>query len=169
MKLHSGWIAGVLLLSVIFACDLSNKNGNNSNNSNNSNSNKNKNENTSTGPTTNRPANAEVYVDQIYMARDNDGEPGDKTSSYEPTDHTVHCLIDLNKAKKGTEIRFVWKAVDVEGEKNKEIKTTDYTTNSFENKVHGHLKLPYDWPKGTYRVEVYINGNLDKTIDYTIG
>jgi len=34
--------------------------------------------------------------------------------------------------------------------------------------VHGHLQLPSDWPKGTYRVEVYINGNLDKTIDYTI-
>jgi hypothetical protein len=29
--------------------------------------------------------------------------------------------------------------------------------------------LPYDWPKGSYRVEVYINGNLDKTVDYTIG
>ena len=169
MKLHSGWIAGVLLLSVIFACDLSNKNGNNSNNSNNSNSNKNKNENTSSAPATNRPANAEVYVDRIYMAKDNDGEPGDMTIFYAPSDHKVHCLIELNKAKKGTEIRFVWKAVDVEGEKNKEIKTTDYTTNSFENKVHGHLQLPYDWPKGTYRVEVYVNGNLDKTIDYNIG
>ena len=98
MKLHSGWIAGVLLLSVIFACDLSNKNGNNSNNSNNSNSNKNKN--TSSAPTTNQPANADVYVDRIHMAKDNDGQPGDETSSYEPTDHKVHCLIDLNKAKK---------------------------------------------------------------------
>jgi len=36
----------------------------NSNNSNNSNSNKNKNENTSKAPTTNRPANAEVYVER---------------------------------------------------------------------------------------------------------
>jgi hypothetical protein len=167
MKIHSGWIAGALLLSVVLACNLS-KNGNNSNNSNNSN-NKNKNENTSKAPSTNRPANAEVYVDRVYMAKDNDGQPGDETSSYEPGDHKVHCLIDLNKAKKGTEIRFVWKAVDVEGGKNGEIKSTDYTTNSFENKVHGHLQLPYDWPKGTYRVEVYINGNLDKTIDYTIG
>ncbi len=167
MKLHSGWIAGVLLLSVIFACDLSNKNGNNSNNSNNSNSNKNKN-NTSKEPSTNRPADAEVYVNRIYMAKDNDGEPGDETVLYDPTDHKVHCLIDLNKAKKGTQIKFVWKALDVQGEKDKEIKTTEYTTNSFENKVHGHLQLPYDWPKGTYRVEVYINGYLDKTIDYTI-
>ena len=81
----------------------------------------------------------------------------------------MHCIIELNKAKKGTEIRYVWKIMDADGEKDKEIKTTDYTTNSFENKVHGHLQLPSDWPKGTYRVEVYINGNLDKTIDYTIG
>jgi hypothetical protein len=34
--------------------------------------------------------------------------------------------------------------------------------------VHGHLTLPYDWPKGTYEVDVYINGALDKTIKYTI-
>ena len=167
MKIHSGWIAGAMLLCVVLACNLS-KNGNNSNNSNN-NSNKNQNENTAKAPTPNRPANADVYVNRVYMAKDNDGDPGSETTSYEPTEHKVHCLIELNKAKKGTQIRFVWKAVEVEGEKDKEIKTTDYTTNSFENKVHGHLQLPYDWPKGTYRVEVYINGSLDKTIDYTVG
>jgi hypothetical protein len=165
MKLHSGWIAAGLLLFVVLACNLS-KNGNNSNNSNNSN--RNSNENTSQAPTPNRPANADVYVKRIYMARDNAGEPGDETSSYDPSDHTVHCIIELNKAKKGTRVRYVWMAVDVEGEKDKEIKTTDYTTNSFENKVHGHLQLQSAWPKGTYRVDVYINGNLDKTVDYTV-
>src|ERR1051325_4509524 len=101
MKIHSGWIAGAMLLCVVLACNL-NKNGNNNNSNNSNNSNKNKNENTAKAPTTNRPANADVYVDKIYMAKDNDGEPGDETSSYEPGDHKVHCLIDLNKAKKGT-------------------------------------------------------------------
>src|SRR5262245_12671602 len=112
MKLHSGWIAGVLLLSVIFACDLSNKNGN-ANNSNNKN--KNRNENSSKAPAPNRPADAEVFVERIYMARDDNDKPGEETSSFEPDDHKVHCLIDLNKAKKGTQIKFVWKALDVEG------------------------------------------------------
>ncbi|HSQ25052.1 MAG TPA: hypothetical protein VLN44_11590, partial [Pyrinomonadaceae bacterium] len=69
---------------------------------------------------------------------------------------------------KGTKVRFIWQAVDVQGSKNEEIKTIDYTTNSFENKVRGHLTLPKDWPTGKYRVEVYINDALDKTIDYTI-
>ena len=92
----------------------------------------------------------------------------DETTSFEASEHTVHCIANLNKAKKGTKVRFIWKMIDVAGSKDKEIRTTDYTTNSFENKVRGHLVLPKDWPTGKYRVEVYINDGLDKTIDYMI-
>jgi len=163
MKRHSGWLAAGLLLFAVLACNLS-KNGNN-NNSNNSNSNTNKNTNS---PTTNRPANADVYVDQISMAKDNNGRPGETTTTFEPGDHTIHCVADLNKARKGTDVRFVWKALDVAGGKNGEIKTIDYTTKSFEIKIRGHLTLPSDWPTGTYEVDVYINGALDKIVKYTI-
>jgi hypothetical protein len=161
MKRHSGWLAAGLLLFAVLACNLS-KNGNNSNNSN-----KTTNANKAT-PQPTRAANADVYVDRIYMAKDKNGDPGEETTSFAPSDRMIHCVIALNKAKKGTEVRFIWKIVDVEGSKNEDIKTIDYTTKSFENKVHGHLNLPRDWPVGKYRVEVYINGNLDKTIDYTI-
>jgi hypothetical protein len=159
MKLHSGWLAGGLLLVVVLACNTSK----NSNNSNNSNSNKASNSSSNT-----RPANADVYVDTLSMAKDKDGDPGDTTTSFEPGDHTIHCVADLNKAKGGTAVKFIWKAVDVEDSKNGEIKTIDYSTKSFENKVHAHLTLPRDWPKGSYKVEVYINGALDKTISYTV-
>lgn len=161
MKRHSGWLAAGLLLFAVLACNLS-KNSNNSNNSN-----KTANANKAT-PQPTRAANAEVYVDRIYMAKDKNGDPGEETTSFAPSDRMIHCVISLNKAKKGTEVRFIWKIVDVQGSKNEEIKTIDYTTRSFENKVHGHLNLPKDWPTGKYRVEVYINGSLDKTIDYTI-
>jgi hypothetical protein len=163
MKRHSGWLAAGLLLFAVLACNAS-KNGNN-NNSNNSNSNNNKNSNTAT---TNRPANADVYVDQISMAKDKNGDPGDTTTTFEPGDRTIHCVADLNKAKAGTEVKFVWKAIDVSGVKNGDITTIDYTTRSFENKVHAHLTRPSDWPTGTYEVDVFINGALDKTIKYTI-
>ena len=163
MKRHPAYLAAGLLLFAVLACNLSK----NSNNSNNSNKNANANTNKAT-PQPTRAANADVYIDKIYMAEDNNGKAGDETTSYAPSDRTVHCIIDLNKAKKGTEVRFIWKAVDVAGSQNEEIKTIDYTTNSFENKVHGHLTLPRDWPTGKYRVEVYINGSLDKTVDYTV-
>jgi len=161
MKHHSGWLAAGLLIFAVLACNTS-KNGNNSNNSN---SNSNKNSNTST---TNRPANAEVYVDTISMAKDKDGEPGNTTTTFEPGDRTIHCVIDLNKAKAGTEIKFVWKAFDDSGSNSGKITTVDYTTKSFENKVHAHLTKPADWPTGTYGVDVFINGALDKSIKYTI-
>lgn len=165
MKRHSGWLAAGLLLFTVLACNLS-KNTNNSN-SNNSNSNSNKNSNTNTTKT--RPANAEVYIDKIRMAKDKGGEPAESsTTTFDPGDSTIHCVINLNKAKKGTEVKFVWKAVDVAGKPSGEFKTIDYTTNSFENIVHAHLTLPSDWPKGSYEVEVYINGALDKSAAYTI-
>jgi hypothetical protein len=163
MKRHPGWLAAGLLLFAVLACNL-NKNSNN-NNSNNSNSNSNQNSNKTTNT---RPANADVYVDKISMAKDDNGKPGETTTTFAASDRTIHAIADLNKAKGGTQVKFVWKAVDVAGSKNEEIKNIDYTTKSFENKVHGHLTLPYDWPKGTYEVEVYINGALDKTVTYTI-
>ena len=162
MRIHEGWLAAGLLLSVVLACNLS-KNTNNANNSNrNSNANK-------ATPQPTRPANADVYVDRVFMAKDKGGQPGVETSTYEASDRTVHCIAELNKAKKGTEVKLVWKTIDVEGEpRDKDFQTIRYTTKSFEDKIHGHLTRESDWPKGTYRVEIYINDALDKTIDYTV-
>ena len=148
MKLNSSWLATGMLLFAIFACHTSNN---------------------SNAPTVNRPANAEIYIDQIHMAKDDNGKPGESTTSFEPSDRVVHCVINLNKAKAGTSVRFVWIAQDVTGfSKNDQIKSIDYTTQPDENLVHGHLTLPKDWPKGDYRVDVYINGALDKTINYSV-
>ena len=163
MKLYSGWLAAALLLFAVLACNLS-KNNNNSNNSNNKNSNSNK---SIAQPT--RAPNADVFVEKISLAKDENGEAGESTTTFEPSDSKIHCVITLNKAKAGTKIRTVWIAVDVAGTKNDEIKTLDYTTNSFEKEIAGFITWKGDWPKGQYRLEVYINGNLDKTIDYTIG
>jgi hypothetical protein len=165
MKRHSGWLAAGLLVFAVLACNMS-KNGNN-NNSNNSNSNSNSN-NKNSNTATNRAANADVYIDKISMAKDKGGEPGDTTTSFEPGDRTIHCVINLNKAKGGTTIKFVWKAIDVSGVQSGDLTTVDYTTKSFENLVHSHLTRPSDWPTGSYGVDVFINGALDKTIKYTI-
>lgn len=167
MKRHSGWLAAALLLFVVLACNLS-KNGNN-NNSNNSNSNSNSNNKNSSPSPRMRAANADVYITKIRMAKDSNGEPEtSSTEAFESGDTTIHCVINLNKAKKGTTVKFSWKAVDVTGIANGEFKSIDYTTNSFENIVHAHLTRPTAWPKGSYEVDVDINGALDKTIQFTV-
>jgi hypothetical protein len=160
MKRHSGWLIAALLVLAVPGCS---KRGNN-NNSNNSNSN-NRN---STSSTSNRPPNSDVHIDKISMAKDKNGDPGETTSTFRPGDHTIHCVVTLNKAKAGTQVEFVWFAVDVAGSKSESIKKLDYTTKAAETEVHGHLSFPNDWPKGTYDVEVYINDALAKTIRYTV-
>ena len=167
MNRHSGWLAAALLLLAVLACNLS-KNGNN-NNSNNSNSNSNSNNKNSSTPPKMRAANADVYINKIRMARDIKGEPETtETSTFESGDTTIHCVINLNKAKKGTTVKFSWKAVDVSGIPSGEFKSVDYSTNSFENIVHAHLTRPTAWPKGKYEVAVDINGALDKTIQFAV-
>jgi hypothetical protein len=122
----------------------------------------------------NRPANADVYIDKFFMARDNGGQPGESAGSFAPGDRTVWCVIQLNQPKANTAVKFVWKAIDGEGAQNKyayngkDSMTFEYTTLPDIKSVFSHVTYADDWPTGSYRVEVYINGTLDKTIDYTI-
>ena len=156
MRRHSAWVAGGLLFFAVLACNLSkntNQNGNSNGNTNNSNS-----EEVASGSA----------IKEIHMAKDNNGKPGDKTDRFEPGDRTIHCVATLSEAKAGTEMRFSWWIVDAEGTKNQKIKDIDYTTRTLENVIHGHLTLPQDWPQGKYKVQVYVNGNLDKTLPYTV-
>lgn len=157
MKHHPAWLAAGLLVFVLLACNLS-KNANNSNSNSTPNSNSSSDADTGSGN----------VIKEIHMAKDDNGSPGERTSTFEPGDRTVHCVTTLKEAKSGTQMKFSWWIVDADGTKNQKIKDIDYTTRALENVVHGHLTLPQDWPQGKYKVQVYINGDLDKTVFYSI-
>lgn len=152
MRHHPAWLATGLLLFVVLACSFGKvKNANNSSNATNS-------EDSSAGP-----------IAQIYMAKDDGkGDPAGETDVFSPRDRTIHCVTKLKEAKSGTNMRFSWWVVDADGTKNEKIKDLDYTTQPPENVVHGHLTLPQNWPKGKYKCEVYVNGNLEKTALYSV-
>lgn len=113
-------------------------------------------------------AGAEVFIRQSYMAKNNAGKPGEPTMSFVPGDRMIFCVLELTLARAGTNIRFVWKTVEIAGSRNEEIKTVDYVTKPLEDRVQGNLTLPRDWPIGTYKVDVYVNGTLAKTINYRV-
>lgn len=148
MKHHPAWLAAGLLVFVVLACNLGKK-------STNSNSN------------TNQGSGA--YIKEIYMAKDDGhGAPGDETNSFAPDDLTIHSVAVLKEPKAGTQMKFAWWIVDAGGTTNEKFKEIDYTTKENENKVHGHLTAPKDWPKGKYKVQVFVNGDLDKTVNYAV-
>jgi hypothetical protein len=161
MKHHPAWLAIGLLIFVVMACNLGKKvdSNLNSNNSNSSNSNAN----------TAVDLGSGAAIKEIHMAKDDgNGGPGDETDTFAPGDRTIHCVATLRQAKSGTAMRFSWWIVDADGSKNQKVKDIDYNTRALENVVHGHLTLPQDWPTGKYKVQIYVNGDLDKTAFYSI-
>ena len=102
------------------------------------------------------------------MAKNNNGKPGEAVISFLPSDRTIFCVIELNAIRAGTKVRFVWKTVEIEGSRNEEIKTIDYVTTGVDQVVQGNLTLPRDWPVGTYKVDIYINGVFTRTINYRV-
>jgi hypothetical protein len=163
MKHHPAWLAAGLLVFVVLACNLAKRTANNSNSNSNANANSNS--------TANRETDlgSGTAIKEIHMAKDDgSGDPGDETNTFGPGDRTIHCVTTLNTAKAGTLMRFAWWVVDADGTQNQKIKEIEYKTRAQENVVHGHLTLPQDWPPGKYKVQVYVNGDLDQTAFYTV-
>ena len=159
MRRHPAWLAVGVMLFAVIACNLGQKSTNLSTNNaadaDNSNSTS---ASTSTGALT-----------EVHMARDNGkGDPGEETDVFTAKDRTIHCVTTLKDAKSGTQMKFSWYVVEAEGGSNEKIRDIDYTTRALENVVHGHLIAPRDWPPGKYKVEVYVNGNLEETVPYTV-
>jgi hypothetical protein len=160
MKHHSAWLALALLVFVVLACSFG-KNTNSTNSNANANSNS-----TSSG---NTDLGSGAAIKEIHMAKDDgNGDPGDETDSFAPGDRTIHCVATLKSAKSGTKMRFSWWIVDADNTQNKKFNDINYTTGALENIVHGHLTAPQDWPTGKYKVQVYVNGDLDKTAFYSV-
>lgn len=159
MKNHPAWLAAGLLVFVVLACSFGKTNSNNSNSTSNSNSHSSSDAGLGSGDA----------IKNLHMAKDDgNGAPSDETDTFAPGDRTVHCVATLKEAKSGTQMKFAWWIVDADNSQNQKLKEIDYQTRALENVVHGHLTLPQDWPAGKYKVQVFVNGNLDKTAFYTV-
>jgi hypothetical protein len=96
-----------------------------------------------------------------------DAEDGNNRVTTFPQDAVFYAFVDLKNAPEDTTLKAVWIAVDVEGvEPNFVINETEFTSGS--NVVTFNLSNNNLWPVGKYRVEIYLNGTLDKTLDFEV-
>ena len=87
------------------------------------------------------------------------------TTSYAP-DATFYCAVALANAPDTTKVKAVWYTVDDAGA----------TTQIAEKEIVGSgtpiifnaANSAGPWPTGKYRVEVYLNDKLDKTLDFAV-
>ncbi len=97
-------------------------------------------------------------VSNVRLATDETGNT--KVTSYTPS-QSFFVFADLSDIKVGSTIEARWYAANVNGvDANKLINTSDYTYESGITYIYFKLGTTdgSDWPTGTYRVEIYLDG-----------
>jgi hypothetical protein len=94
-------------------------------------------------------------------------EGGTATTTFSPSDHVIHAAIELNRIETGLTARVVWTAVDTTGGKDLEIASKDFSSLAANN-ITAQVELPRDWPTGSYKLDIYLDGKLAKTVDWSV-
>jgi len=97
-----------------------------------------------------------------------DDKAVDVTSVYTPKDNPFNCVVNLNNPKTDTKVKAVWSIVDAGGTQNDPILDKEVTTPNRESVINFTLTYAKDWPTGKYKVELYLNGKLDRTIEFSV-
>jgi hypothetical protein len=117
------------------------------------------------GPT----SDAGVHVEKIELALDDgEGSAGETVSGFRVSDNPLHFVAHLSEFEAGTKVRMVLTAVDAGGSKNEKVGEVEKETTAFENVLDAHWEFPKDWPEGRYKIEAYVNGKLDKSLEFDI-
>jgi hypothetical protein len=163
------WIVAGLVLLLVFGGGLAAavfymvNNGSNDNFNTNTNRvvNANSNANQRPSPT------PKLEITRVYMSLHGGDTPGEEVESFSASDRTVYCIVELNDAQPGARVTSTWTVVDSERLKNQKIGEQAYTTEKLKT-FDFHLTNQQDWPPGDYKVDVYLDGELARSVNYEI-
>ncbi len=113
----------------------------------------------------------ELSIDIAEMRKD-DGKgqmSNVVTDSFTQSDRKFHCYVTWDNPKAGNKIRFVYVAVDAGRAKNEKINETILTTeNDLHDEGRNSLSVRRRLPKGDYKVDIYVNDQLERTVPFKI-
>lgn len=104
-------------------------------------------------------------IRSAVLASDEDG--ANPTNEFAPED-TFYLVVDLANAPEETAVKTVWYAVDV-GDA-----AAPNTLIDEASLVSGSAELTFDltsdntWPPGAYKVELYLNDELNQTLEFSV-
>ena len=105
-------------------------------------------------------------ISDAYMAKDKDGN--ERTTAFNGGD-TFYAIVVVSNAPDDTVVKAVWIAVNAEGEDpNLTIEETSYTTGDAQLYFSLTNQEGLLWPNGQYRVDLYINDKLEKSLEFQV-
>lgn len=118
-----------------------------------------------------RPINVSTSaaIKDVYVARDDgEGKAGEVTSVFTPNDIPIHCIVELVKADPA-QVRMNFVAVKVNGVKpDSRVVSASFTTQQGQDRVFFTGKPHGKWIAGSYRIDVFVNDKLEKSLDFEV-
>lgn len=109
---------------------------------------------------------SDLYVESIKLFRDSNGDPGEEVTGFAPSDQAFHAVAYVNKMNTGLKAKGELFAVETEGGSQSVASVEEEF--GINNQVDFTFTLPRDWPKGKYRVDVTVENNEPKSIEFMI-
>ncbi len=109
----------------------------------------------------------EVTVEIAEMRKDDgNGKMSiEVTNTFSQTDKAIHCYVQWRNPKAGTRVKFGWTAPGKKTEFSDHLTESD-KENAFSQSLEMGKGQPL--PKGTYKVEIYVNDKLERTLHFEI-
>ncbi|MBN1201962.1 MAG: hypothetical protein JXJ20_08920 [Anaerolineae bacterium] len=105
-----------------------------------------------------------AHFESAIMTSDSAGE--NKTTTYGTAD-TFYCIVELANAPDDTTTKAVWKTVEVEGQEPDTV-LGEYKIESGNGTITFEFSPETEWPVGTYKVELYLDGDEEETLEFTV-
>jgi len=103
-------------------------------------------------------------IENAWMARDYDGQ---QPTTVFAQDEVFYCVVDLVNAPEDTTVKASWSVVEAEGvEPNYPLDEAELTSGDAD--LHFELSNNMLWPVGKYKVDLYLNAELDQTLEFEV-
>lgn len=111
----------------------------------------------------------EPTLSNVRTAKDQDGK---QPAAVFGTSDTIYVVADLSNGAKGNTVSSKWFVDNVPGyDPNYLIDQADVNVDqdNFNGNIYFYFEPPSGgWPTGTYKVEVYFNGNIVNTVPFSV-
>jgi hypothetical protein len=104
----------------------------------------------------------------VTLMLDDAGSPGEEVEAFHPGDHHQRFRIELDETELGShEFVVEFWAVDTAAAAN--TKVTEFKGGALvANTIDADVSLPRDWPIGSYRLDVLMDGEPIGSFDYEV-
>lgn len=105
-----------------------------------------------------------AHIKSAKLTVDNEGT---QETAVFANNQTFYCVVQLANAPDDTNLKAVWIAVSAEGEAPN-LKIGDAQKTSGDDNIVFNMTNNQPWPAGSYKVELYLNEKLDRSLEFQV-